>query len=232
MSELPEFYTAMQNALLSANKKELRPFLDALTGINLSAATRPNKPVFEHSSMKYLDQVTKQAFDPRFAQAARDLDWAQVYDGGGIDPKLAKGMLSAQFVGTYGRYASLKVAAGLFMLAPDIHYPLHTHEAAEVYLCISGRLQLCHGMKAKSFDITPGQLSITPSGRVHELSTYSEPTLLAYIWIGDLMAPTWWWEQTKTGQWQRTSWKRIPGEPWKKTGLEALSDGLIRAASI
>ena len=222
----------MQDAFLLANKKELGPFLDALEGIDLSAATRPQKPVFEHSSMNYLDQVTKQAFDPRFAQAARDLDWSQVYSGGGIDPILAEGMLAAQFVGTYGRYPSLTVAAGLFLLAPGIHYPLHTHEAAEVYICVSGRLQLCHGMQSNSFDITPGQLSITPSGRVHELSTYSEPTLLAYIWIGELMAPTWWWEKTKTGQWQRISWERIPGEPWKKTGLEALSKGEIREASV
>ena len=232
MSELPEFYAAMQNAFLLDNKKELRPFLDALDGIDLGAATRPKKPILKHPTMSYLSEVTKKAFDPRFARAARDLDWSQVYAGGGLDPALAEGMLAAQFVGTYGRYSSLKVAAGLFLLAPNVHYPLHTHEAAEVYLCVSGRLQLRHGIQAATFDITPGQLSITPSGRVHELNTHKEPTLLAYIWIGDLMTPTWWWEQTRTGGWQRTSWERIPGQPWKKTGIEALSDGLIREASI
>ncbi|MAI59101.1 MAG: hypothetical protein CML56_09040 [Rhodobacteraceae bacterium] len=231
VSEPPDFYAAMQDAFLSAENPELKSFLDALSAIDFNAALRPKKPVFKHATMTYLDRAVKQAFDLRFGKAARDLDWSQVYDGGGIDPVLAEGMLAAQFVGTYGRHPSLKIAAGLFLLAPGIHYPLHTHKAAEVYLCVSGRLQLRHGMQGKSFDLTPGQFSITPSGRVHELSTYSEPTLLAYIWIGDLMAPTWWWEQTKKGKWQRTAWERIPGEPWKKTGLEVLSDKAIHEAS-
>jgi hypothetical protein len=55
---------------------------------------------------------------------------------------------------------------------------------------------------------------------------------LAYIWVGDLMASTWWWEQDETEGWMRSSWKRIPGEPWKKTGTEPLSESQIRETSV
>lgn len=232
MFKRPDFYAAMRDAFLSAQNPKLKSFMDALADVDFYAATRPKRPILKHATMSHLGEVTRKAFDPRFGLAARDLDWSQIYDESDMDPSLAEGMLGAQFVGTYGRYASLKVAAGLFLLAPRIHYPFHTHKAAEVYLCVSGRLQLRHGIQGKAFKITSGQLSITPSGQVHELRTYTEPTLIAYIWTGDLTAPTWWWEQTKGGKWQRTSWERIPGEPWKKTGVEALSDRIIMESSI
>jgi quercetin dioxygenase-like cupin family protein len=185
-----------------------------------------------HPAMDHLEALVDQAWDPRFAAAAKDLDWSQVYSGGGIDPTLSEGMLSAQFAGTYGRHPSMSVATGLFLLAPGVHYPLHTHDASEIYLCVSGRLQLCHGIGGAPFDIREGELSLTPSGRAHSLTTYSEPVLLAYVWVGDLMASTWWWEHDETEGWMRSSWKRIPGEPWKKTGTEPLSESQIREASV
>ena len=55
-------------------------------------------------------------------------------------------MIAAQCADTYGRHNSDTVAAGLFLLAPDIHFPMLTHAASEIYLCVSGRLHLRHGM--------------------------------------------------------------------------------------
>ena len=231
MSERPEFCEAMLDVITQHSDGRFKPFCDALNTIDFSAAKRPKKCKLEHQTMRYLNRLKSEVFDNRFARAADDLDWSQIYEGDGLDQNLAEGMLAAQCVGTYGRHPSDTIAAGLFLLAPDIHYPLHTHAASEVYLCVSGRLQLRHGMPGAPFDIRRGELSITPSGRVHELKTYSEPVLLAYLWIGDLTAPTWWWEKTSNGTWQRVSWTRIPGEPWKKIGVERLSKEAIQKAS-
>ena len=231
VSERPEFCEAMLEAFAHHKDGSLTPFCDALKTIDFSAAKRPKKCKLEHQTMRYLDHLKSEAFDTRFARAAEDLDWSQIYEGDGLNKDLAEGMLAAQCVGTYGRHPSDKVATGLFLLAPDIHYPLHTHAASEVYLCVSGRLQLRHGMHGASFDLRRGELSITPSGRVHELKTYSEPVMLAYLWIGDLTAPTWWWEQTSNDTWQRVSWTRIPGEPWKQIGVEPISQDDIQKAN-
>lgn len=220
----------MLDAFAPHDNDHFKPFCDALNTIDFSAAKRPKKCKLKHQTMHYLNRLKSEVFDNRFAHAADDLDWSQIYEGAGLDKNLAEGMLAAQCVGTYGRHPSDTVAAGLFLLAPDLHYPLHTHAASEVYLCVSGRLQLRHGMPGAPFDIRPGELSITPSGRVHELKTYSEPVLLAYLWIGDLTAPTWWWEKTSNDTWQRVSWTRIPGEPWKKIGVEPLSKEDIQKA--
>ena len=231
MSNRPEFCEAMLEAFAQHNDDRLKLFSDALSGVNFSAAKRPKKRKLEHQTMRYLNGLKSEVFDSRFARAAVDLDWSQIYEGGGLDQNLAEGMLAAQCVGTYGRHPSETVAAGLFLLAPYVHYPLHTHAASEVYLCVSGGLQLRYGMSGAPFDIRRGELSITPSGCVHELKTYSEPVLLAYLWVGDLTAPTWWWEQSSNDTWQRVSWTRIPGEPWKMTGVEPLSQEDIQKAS-
>ena len=232
VSERPEFCEAMLDAFAPHNNDRFKPFCDALNNIDFSATKRPKKCKLEHQTMRYLNRLKSEVFDNRFARAADDLEWSQIYEGDGLDKNLAEGMLAAQCVGTYGRHPSDTVAAGLFLLAPNIHYPLHTHAASEVYLCVSGRLQLRHGMPGAPFDIRRGELSITPSGCVHELKTYSEPVLLAYLWIGDLTAPTWWWEKTPNDTWQRVSWTRIPGEPWKKIGVEPLSKEDILKASV
>ena len=39
---------------------------------------------------------------------------------------------------------------GLFLVAPDTDYPLHTHTAPEVYYCVSGKLTLRHGGRRKA----------------------------------------------------------------------------------
>ena len=231
MSECLDFLAAIQDKLIEIGCEELSPFFDALSGIDLTAKTRPRKPVCEHTTMSYLEALLNGAYDKRFAVAARALDFLQVYEGDGIDPILSEGMFAAQFAGTYGRYPSIDVATGLFLLAPEVHYPLHTHAAAEVYLCISGCLQLRHGINGKPFEIAASELSLTPSGRAHELKTSLEPALLAYVWIGDILAPTWCWEEKETGGWNRSSWKRETGEPWRKVGTEPLSDEDIERAS-
>ncbi len=222
----------MQDRLAAAHDPDLAPFQSALGGIELDMGTRPSVARLEHPAMAYLEPLLDGAYDACFTVAAHELNWSQVYSGGGMEASLAEGMLAAQFAGTYGRHPATDVATGFFLLGPGVHYPLHTHAAAEVYLCISGILELRHGIDGDPFHIAPGDYSVTPSGRVHELTTHDAPVLLAYIWIGDLTAPTWWWEQDEDGTWNRTAWKREPGQPWRAVQTEPLTPDDIRAAQL
>jgi len=162
--------------------------------------------------------------------AAATLDWGQVYDGGGIDQSLAEGMFAAQAIGSYGVFASQQLAAGMFMLAPGVYYPLHTHAAREVYCCLAGEIEIQHRLDSKQITLTRNQCSETPSGRLHSLRTRQRPVLLAYIWTGDINAPTWWWERDKDQNWQRNAWRRKPGESWKLDRREAVSERVFAEA--
>ncbi|MDX1402181.1 MAG: AraC family ligand binding domain-containing protein, partial [Kiloniellales bacterium] len=91
-----------------------------------------------------------------------------------------------------------------------VYYPPHTHDAHEIYYCISGQLTLRHGLKEDAFDLKATGYSITPVNRLHSLQTHLEPVLLLYIWIGEVACPVWLWEQNARSGWQRRQWERLP----------------------
>lgn len=229
MAEALLFRDALIAALGAVGDRELVPFVAAIEAIDIAAPRRSAAPRLTHPAMSYLSEAAASLADARFAASTDALDWGQVFEGGGIETSLAEGMLAAQFAGSYGRFASDTMATGLFLLAPGIRYPLHTHSAGEVYYCLSGQLRLQHGIEGNPFDLERGEHSITPPHRLHALETCAAPVLLAYVWTGDLSGANWWWSRGETG-WQRTAWRRNPGEPWRPGNVEAVTPEIMAQA--
>lgn len=230
VDELITYHEALIADLAGRADPDLAPFIAALKRIEMGGLQRGPRPTLDHPAMAQLERTLANV-DPTVAAAARELDWSQVFAGGGIEPTLAEGMLAAQFAGSYGRFPSDEISTGQFLLAPGVSYPLHSHAASEVYHCRSGTLRLQHGVDGEPFEITPGSYSITPSHRLHALEVIGDPVLLSYIWIGEMTAPNWWWSQDEeSGGWQRTAWTRIPGEPWKPGLSEPVTDEIMTEA--
>jgi mannose-6-phosphate isomerase-like protein (cupin superfamily) len=219
----------------AAGDPRLAPFASGIALIGTGAVQRGPFPRLDHPAMAHLETALESApeggalRDAALA-AARWLDWSQVFAGGGIEPALVEGMLAAQLAGSYGCFASQEIAAGLFLLAPGIFYPLHSHAAAEIYCCLSGALQITHGVDGAPFDLAPGNHSVTPPNRLHSLRTGEAPVLVIYVWSGDLMAPNWWWDRDADGNWRRTAWHRAPGEPWKPVHSEPVTAAVMAEA--
>lgn len=213
----------------------LVPFAQDLSEVRTDAVQRGPFERLDHPAMAHLEQALglakgrDAALGPAL-EAARTLDWLRTFAGGGIEESLAQGMLAAQAAGTYGCFASRTLAAGLFLLAPGIRYPLHTHAAAEIYYCIAGRLRIQHGLDGAPFELAAGGYSITPPNRLHALETGTEPALLIYVWRGDLGGPNWWWSRHEDGAWQRTAWLRKPGESWKPSRSEPVTEEVMLEA--
>lgn len=214
----------------SLDREGLQHFSQALKRVATTTVQRGPVPPLQHSGMQYLDPLVNEIDNPSIRAAAQSLDWGQLYGGGGIDPVLADGMFAAQAAGTYGVFSAQHVATGLFLLAPNVFYPLHTHAAREVYHCVAGQIEICHRLDEAPFTLHANQSSETPSGRLHSLRTNETPVLLAYIWTGELTAPTWWWQQNDSGKWLRTAWRRKPGESWKAEQSEPITEDNFNAA--
>ncbi|MFQ5566368.1 MAG: dimethylsulfonioproprionate lyase family protein, partial [Paracoccaceae bacterium] len=199
----------------SAGDPALAPFAARLDQVDCSSARFDRPRPCTHAMMAQLGPALDAAAgEPRLLAATRAVagavNWYQVYRGEGIDPGLAEGMLGGQIAGQVGILASDTLRTGLFLLAPGIHYPLHTHGAAELYYCMSGRLALQHGTAGTPFELRPGDCSVTPTHRLHSLDTGAGPVLLLYVWIGDVDSPNWWWERRPEGGWRRVNWSRTP----------------------
>ena len=157
--------------------------------------------------------------------------WYQIYaadgDSTGLSDNpmrdLASGMYAAQMIGPRGLIKSNELLAGLFLLRPRLHYPLHQHQATEIYVAASGTVQIQHGLGQVGHALGPGQVSLTPSNRLHALTMGDSPVLLLYTWLGELGGRNWWWHQSGEGVWRREAWERQANAAWAKTVTEVLS---------
>ncbi len=161
------------------------------------------------------------------AGAAR---WYQLFEGEGIEPNLAKGLVAGQLAGQVGLVSADAIRAGLFLLAPGLHYPLHQHGALELYYVVSGRLTLQYGTASAPFHVAASEWSVTPSNKVHALTTNDAPCLVIYAWIGEVESPNWWWIRRDDGGWDRVCWERQPDAKWIQTRREPVTQAVLEAA--
>jgi quercetin dioxygenase-like cupin family protein len=219
-------------AARSGEIPELAAFAEALAGV----PARPDRPLGDGTPPARLRRLLRRREDGgdplrrALARAAPLLSWRALYEGGGIDPRLAEGLVAAQAVGPVGRIASADLSVGALAFAPRLHYPLHAHPAAEVYVCVAGRITLGHGLDGARTELRRGGLFAMPAHRPHLLETGAAPALLIYIWRGALNGPTWWWSARPGGGWQRTAWTRAPGEPWRPQRTEPVSPDTLAEA--
>jgi hypothetical protein len=113
-------------------------------------------------------------------------------------------MVWAEVVGPSGLVASEHVKLGCFLLSPNFVYPVHGHQALEIYTVVAGAVTFAHGLDRPSQNrvAAPGY-SVTPEGAAHALQTGPEPVLIVYCWTGDLVSPIWWWDRASDGAWTK-----------------------------
>ena len=234
---------SFENLLENQNDKPLiKFFLEDLRNLEIEdfsgigeVSSRKDFPI---NVQKYLKEIKNgihksSTLDFSLFDISKYLNWYQLFDGEGIDSALAEGLFAAQIVGRKGLVKSSNFYMGLFLLCPNVHYPLHQHNALEIYYALSGTLQLQHGRKKMPFLIKNGEYSITPSNQVHSLTTSNEPCLLCYMWVsgtGTLLGPNWWWEEQKDGSWRRICWERQEDSSWAITGSQNLTNEMIDAS--
>ncbi len=229
-----DFLTRFARSLsdLASDDPALAPFADAVAVVadapeHAAMPERSSHPITAHAG-PLLDRATA---DPELIEPLKQmqdsLPWYQIFQGGGADPVLAEGLFAAQMSGPAGFIDGGTVRVGLFLLGPNIAYPLHCHAADEVYFGLSGKLTLQHGWQGTPFTIEGGAYSVTPSNRLHGLRTGNDPVLLAFIWKGEINSPNWWWSQHGNAAWRRTSWVRTGTGAWTVDREEDVPADLI-----
>ena len=205
--------------------------------------TTPSKlPVAANAWLR--DALDKTEGSGDFVAAVRDAanagNWYQIYNAHGTESgivqspmqDLAAGMFAAQMIGPRGLIKSDQLLAGLFLLRQRLHYPLHQHQATEIYFGASGTVHIQHGIEGEIRQLLTGQFSLTPSNRLHALTAGDMPVLLLYSWLGELGGRNWWWHRDANGDWHRDAWERQPDAVWVKTATELVSPLEVGAAKM
>ncbi|MEO1192904.1 MAG: dimethylsulfonioproprionate lyase family protein [Pseudomonadota bacterium] len=123
-----------------------------------------------------------------FAEHWESRKWEQSYkkSDGFVGDDMLAGYGFAEIVGKWGPFVSEVIRSGVGAWGPGIVYPLHRHQANEIYILLAGSAEFTVG------DTPPRQLSAgavvpVPPQAIHGFRTHDEPAVVFYLWQnGDL----------------------------------------------
>ena len=123
----------------------------------------------------------------QLAACADELEWRQTYSAADFGPAFLERYGWSELIGLRGPIASERVACGFLMLGPEVEYPAHAHEAAELYVPLSGEALWMRG-ESGFVARAPGEVIAYPPWTPHAMRTLSQPLLALYLWRGGDLA--------------------------------------------
>jgi len=180
----------VQNYLTSLNDVHLNSFLShwPKPGSTIRSFVKKTLPV-----LTWLPDVVKATTPDTvptaklLAAVANHLAWSQTYSSEDFGSKFLKRYGWVELVGTRGVIASNRIACGFLLLGPEIEYPLHRHEAEEVYVPLTGRTYWMHnngGWISREAGLPIYHETWMP----HAIRTDAVPLLAIYLWQGGDLA--------------------------------------------
>lgn len=203
------FLNTFVASLEAAAEPVLQPFINNVLGVASAQAQPITDPCRDHPALPFLEPaLSALRAEPGLCKAAQalapHLSFGSTYAAQGKLADVAPRMVWSEIAGPNGLVRDDSRRLGLFLLAPQLHYPLHGHVAEEIYFVLSGALDVEHGFDGKRVALAPGGCYRTPSGQAHALHIGQQPVLMVYCWIGDYAVPTWFHERDASGHWQTT----------------------------
>ena len=145
-------------------------------------------------AVDYLDAAIADAEPPArellslFARHRHALRWEQSYrrEDGLVPQAMLDGYGFAEIIGMRGPFVSERIRAGIGLWGPGIDYPVHHHQAEEVYVPLAGAAEFVLG------DDEPrvrqgGDVVYVPSQLPHGFRTGDRCLAVYYLWqAGDL----------------------------------------------
>lgn len=123
-----------------------------------------------------------------FKNARASLRWEQCYTAadGVVGNDMLSGYGYAEIIGKQGPFVSARIRAGVAAYGPRVNYPLHRHQAEEIYAVLAGSAVCSLGDDEPALR-TPGDVLYHAPHVAHGLRTTDEPLVIAYLWQnGDL----------------------------------------------
>jgi Dimethlysulfonioproprionate lyase len=139
-------------------------------------------PVMRHlSAAKEAAPAFSAAFVAAFVEAAPTLEWCRTYTPEEVGARFLDNYGWTDLLGQSGSAPEERLACGILLLGPDVHYPPHLHEAEEFYLPLSGAAQWSQGGRDWQ-QRSPGSMIHHLPNEIHAMQTGSEPLLAMYLW--------------------------------------------------
>ncbi len=123
-----------------------------------------------------------------FEQYRDALCWEQSYtkEDGVVGEEMLRAYGFAEIVGKQGPFLSDRVRSGIGVWGPRITYPIHRHQAEEIYIVLAGSAVFTVG-DGSHRECGQDEVVHVPSMTPHGFRTREDPLAVYYIWRnGDL----------------------------------------------
>ena len=126
----------------------------------------------------------------RLERLGKRFPWSSFYGSDEWTRPFLGEIAALKLLGPGSPVPSARMAAGIFLMGPGVHYPLHAHAAEELYLILAGEIGFRSGPGDAWRDSSPGEIILHRSQEPHEMK--SGPASLAlYVWEGAIFEPSW-----------------------------------------
>jgi hypothetical protein len=115
------------------------------------------------------------------ARAAPAMTWHQTYTEADVGAEFLQNYGYSEIIGTSGPVPSEHIACGFLILGPRTHYPLHQHEAQEIYIPLSGTAAWKKG-DGDWHERKPGTVIHHATNQPHAMRTGASAFLGLYVW--------------------------------------------------
>ena len=168
------------------------------TGYNTAVSTAP--------ALRYLDPALELAeaniaapIARAFRPVAKLINWSLFYKENSLTKPFLRSIANTEVIGTAGPFMSKELIVGVSLIGPNTLYPVHGHQAVEIYHILAGTPHFRVG-DAAWHPLPPGSFSLHPVNISHAIQTNDKPALMVYAWRGDLHAPTWFLVDSESGR--------------------------------
>jgi hypothetical protein len=179
--------TADANELLTALRApELSPFLDEWPVSHGRRSARP-EPVPVLRCLPEL-RAAAPSFSARLTNAVADaaplLAWRRSYSSAQVGDAFLENYGWTELMGLEGPTPSERLACGMLILGPHVIYPLHWHEAEEIYVPLVGKASWKCGSEGWR-EREPGEVIYHARHQPHAMRTGACALLALYLWRSD-----------------------------------------------
>ncbi|HMK87027.1 MAG TPA: dimethylsulfonioproprionate lyase family protein [Steroidobacteraceae bacterium] len=138
-------------------------------------------PLIVANATSHDSEFAATPFVRALCEAAPSLEWRQTYTLAEMGAAFLQNYGWSELLGPTGGKTSAQISCGVVVLGPHTLYPLHRHEAEEIYIPLSGTAQWQQGDALWRIRL-PGTLIHHRSEEPHAMRTGNEPLLAMYLW--------------------------------------------------
>jgi len=194
---LSKFLTALQKFLRKNDKDIYEKIIleieqiDTFSVREIEASKSPSCSFLDGS----LEHISKDIspLDILIRSISEKLVWREASRG--VPDFFKGGYAFAEIIGEQGLIVSENIRIGLFLQKPHVNYPLHAHEAKELYIILSGTARW--KIDDKMFSVFPGSIIKHQSCQDHATFTEEETLFALWIWTGKIKGRYWFKEYSE-----------------------------------